>query len=67
MASKTAAGNFNAPKTRPDCRGWKKLNEADVLVNLFRLTKPQKSYKLKKIRIGEKNAAAPVKNGAGKP
>lgn len=54
-------------KPDPIAAGGKKLNEADVLVNLFRLTKPQKSYKLKKIRIGEKNAAAPVKNGAGKP
>lgn len=54
-------------KLDPIAAGGKKLNEADVLVNLFRLTKPQKSYKLKKIRIGEKNAAATVKNGAGKP
>lgn len=54
-------------KLDPIASGGKKLNEAGVLVNLFRLTKPQKSYKLKKIRSGEKNRRGTCENGAGKP
>ena len=50
----------------PIASGGKKLNEAGVLVNLFRLTKPQKSYKLKKIRSGEKNRRGTCEKRCGR-